>query len=138
MASRGQRIADNNARARVEERSDTIGLDGAFHSHTNDDGIVSYMPGRNMSEYNRSILRNANENIRPPQVFGPGRQILIDKRKISNIKRRRFSSPLENDLERLFSELSDGIGSFGEKQVNKLFNTESNYFSKLWVTKDHQ
>mgnify|MGYP003672574881 FL=1 len=138
VASRGQRIADNNARARVEERSDTIGLDGAFHSHTNDDGIVSYMPGRNMSEYNRSILRNANENIRPPQVFGPGRQILIDKRKISNIKRRRFSSPLENDLERLFSELSDGIGSFGEKQVNKLFNTESNYFSKLWVTKDHQ
>ena len=91
-----------------------------------------------MRVYNRRVLRNANQNIRPPQVFGPGRQILRDKRTLANIVRPQPVPTLENNLERLFSELTDGIRSFGEKQVNKLFNTEKNYFTNLWTTKDHQ
>jgi|TARA_R110000796_G_scaffold99617_1_gene207933 hypothetical protein len=138
VTARGERAADNDARARAEERSEILRLDGEFHSHTNEDGVVSYMPGRSMREYRRRVLRE-NQVIRPPQVFGPGRDILRDKRQLNKITGGSpFTKPLENNLERLFAELSDGIRSFGEKQVNKLFNTEGNYFSNAWITKDHQ
>ena len=134
----GAGAADADAQVRAEERSEVLGLGGDIHVHINDDGVKSYMPGRDMRVYNSRVLRGANQNIRPPQVFGPGRELLRDKRTLANVTRPQSAPTLENNLERLFSELTDGIRSFGEKQVNKLFNTEKNYFTNLWATKDHQ
>ena len=141
IRARGREFADSQARDRALQKSIALGRDfgveraqGA-HKHVNSEGVVSYMPFRTMQQYREVILSSYTE---PSQVFGPGRQLLRDKRQLQNIKKSPFSAPLENSLERLFSELTDGIGSFGEKQVNKLFNTENNYFSSLWATKDHQ
>jgi uncharacterized membrane protein YgcG len=141
IRARGREFADRQARTRAVDQSIVLGRDygvrggqGA-HKHVNSEGVVSYMPFRTMQQYREVILSSYTE---PSQVFGPGRQLLRDKRQLQNIKKSPFSAPLENSLERLFSELTDGIGSFGEKQVNKLFNTENNYFSSLWATKDHQ
>jgi hypothetical protein len=141
IRSQGKDFAERQARSAAIDRSIFLGRgvnprpgQGA-HKHVNSDGVVSYMPFQTMQQYREAVLGSYTE---PPQVFGPGRQLLRDKRQLQNIKKSAFSSPLENSLERLFSELTDGIGSFGEKQVNKMFNTENNYFSSLWATKDHQ